>query len=371
MSQPMPENRRHDFLDVARALAAVMVLIEHFRWKTWPLWFNWPLTHFNIGMAGIILFLAISGYIIPASLERGKSLGQFWLRRAFRLLPALYASMLLAVGYLCLVGPTAWLSPLSDGWAWAGNLVMAPDLFGRPYTWGVYWSLRLELLVYASAAALHAMGWLRRAGHLAVLLPAFVLTMGLWRPLAGATAWDPNSYRLAVLTALLGVLAYCHHQGEVSRATFLLTVAGLFASATAVLVMNSYLYPAHAWDVALCGFLATWGAALVPFTALVLLRDWEMPAWACYLGRISYSVYLCHPFVILALLAWAQTWLFLPAFLVLTLLIAVAGYHLVEKPGIALGQALEKWLWPGASPVPCHGASPQAPQEGPKSRAAA
>lgn len=42
---------------------------------------------FAAGYAGISLFFLISGYIIPASLERKGSLRGFWVGRVFRLYP--------------------------------------------------------------------------------------------------------------------------------------------------------------------------------------------------------------------------------------------------------------------------------------------
>ena len=82
------------WLDLLRGIAALFVvfdhlsyyLLQHVRAEV----YNW----FDAGNYGVFVFFIISGYIVPASLERKGSVRTFWISRLFRLYP-LY---LLAVG---------------------------------------------------------------------------------------------------------------------------------------------------------------------------------------------------------------------------------------------------------------------------------
>ena len=100
MSGAASGKERLDFLDGARGLAALLVLAEHGLAASLPDFLkSTPVGHGNLGKAGVLLFLLISGFIIPASLEQGGSNTRFWLRRFCRLFPAYWLSI--AVAFCC------------------------------------------------------------------------------------------------------------------------------------------------------------------------------------------------------------------------------------------------------------------------------
>ena len=82
------------WLDVLRGLAALAVVFDHLSYYVLQhvraIVYQW----FDPGNYGVFVFFIISGYIVPASLERKGSVRTFWVSRLFRLYP-LY---LLAVG---------------------------------------------------------------------------------------------------------------------------------------------------------------------------------------------------------------------------------------------------------------------------------
>src|SRR6201987_3046645 len=96
--RPAPERAaigsRLAWLDVLRGLAALAVVFDHTSYYALQhvrsLVYQW----FDPGNYGVFVFFIISGYIVPASLERKGSGRTFWVSRLFRLYP-LY---LLAVG---------------------------------------------------------------------------------------------------------------------------------------------------------------------------------------------------------------------------------------------------------------------------------
>src|SRR2546430_2888447 len=91
---PATTGSRLAWLDVLRGLAALAVVFDHVSYYALQhvrhIVYQW----FDPGNYGVFVFFIISGYIVPASLERKGSVRTFWVSRLFRLYP-LY---LLAVG---------------------------------------------------------------------------------------------------------------------------------------------------------------------------------------------------------------------------------------------------------------------------------
>ena len=90
---------RLGWLDVLRGIAALAVVFDHFG-AFIPTRIQKPVYELiNPGNYGVFVFFIISGYIVPASLERKGSVRTFWVSRLFRLYP-LY---LLAIGFAMLL----------------------------------------------------------------------------------------------------------------------------------------------------------------------------------------------------------------------------------------------------------------------------
>jgi peptidoglycan/LPS O-acetylase OafA/YrhL len=101
MPEPVKRNQRYmPGLDGLRAIAVLAVIAFH-------LGFGWA----PGGLLGVGIFFTLSGYLITDILlsqlsARGHiSLGRFWLARARRLLPALFAMLLIVVAWVTVFGP--------------------------------------------------------------------------------------------------------------------------------------------------------------------------------------------------------------------------------------------------------------------------
>jgi peptidoglycan/LPS O-acetylase OafA/YrhL len=100
------------FLDAGRALAAALVFLEHALHVCVPPFGEWSARHHvHLGRIGVLLFLTISGFIIPHSLQQGGSNARFWLRRFFRLFPAYWVCVLFAFLYARLGGQYTYVAP--------------------------------------------------------------------------------------------------------------------------------------------------------------------------------------------------------------------------------------------------------------------
>ena len=151
--RPDEANRRYILpgLDGLRAIAVLLVMVYHF----------WP-TVLPGGMIGVDIFFVISGFLITSLLLRegaltGKiALGNFWIRRARRLLPAITLLILVMGPVSLLIGgdiqvnlgrQLAGAATFSSNWIsiFAGNDYFAqtsPELFTN------FWSLAVEEQFY-------------------------------------------------------------------------------------------------------------------------------------------------------------------------------------------------------------------------------
>lgn len=368
----MPDTRlakeRLGFLDVARALAALVVLAEHVLGACLPeVWRASP-AFGHLGRVGVILFLLVSGFIIPASLAQGGSNARFWLRRFFRLFPAYWLSI--AVAYLACWRTGSFVSevPGLQPTDWLLNLTMLQGFVGRPHVWGVFWTLQIELTIYAACSLLFATGLLRRVGPIAWLALAGYVLLGLARPFVDGKPFGIGGQRFLYFAPLVGLVAHHFCTGHLGRSVFRAWTLLLPGSLIGVWYVNHSLYPSAMTTACLWEFVWTWGSAGGCFLLLLAVRGRTMPAVGCWLGRISYSVYLLHPFVLLVV---SQTrwpaWLAIPGAVLGTLTLAELSYRFVERPGIALGRVIERWLTPIPAPAPVQPLQTRMHRTGPRS----
>src|SRR6202000_656873 len=96
-ASPPATARRLAWLDVLRGFAALCVVFDHgstlllLPVRTYL--YHW----LNLGQYGVFVFFMVSGYIVPASLERKGSVRGFWISRAFRLYPMFVIAVVLAL----------------------------------------------------------------------------------------------------------------------------------------------------------------------------------------------------------------------------------------------------------------------------------
>ncbi|MER7579919.1 acyltransferase family protein, partial [Kitasatospora sp. NPDC097691] len=122
---------RLGWLDALRGIAALAVTAHHFDVLKLVPHGATVSAHFDLGFYGVMAFFIVSGYIIPASLERRGDVRAFWIGRIFRIYPALIVTMLFAE----LVLPHAYQVLTFDGYhhdlLWlAGNGLMLSDVLG-------------------------------------------------------------------------------------------------------------------------------------------------------------------------------------------------------------------------------------------------
>jgi peptidoglycan/LPS O-acetylase OafA/YrhL len=308
----------------------------------------------NIGLLGVHVFFGISGFLITSRLvaERRRnariSLRAFYLRRAFRIIPAAWL-FLSVMGILAI----ARVLPISRAHWLAALLGYANYTHGeRSWYLGHFWSLAVEEHFYLLWPTLLVLLGLRRGAYACALL---LLAVPVWRVLdfhfqfisaPGGLFWGRTDVNVDFLAG--GCLAALLLEHERVRELARRHLAGWRWGVIAASIV-----------VATCATPASWkrGFALMTMTAwlipLLLVGTLFHPARAMgrlletrvmrWIGRLSYSLYL-----------WQQVLLVWPPWQVATLrplqafpvnvagafVLACFSHYLVEQPLLELGRAL-------------------------------
>lgn len=379
----------------------MVVVIHHCSERLWPEYARFAASYFGAGMFGVFVFFMVSGFIIPASLERGRSLGAFWIGRFFRLFPLFWACLIAAL-VLHSVGrfPLQAGVEADPGWTIPTNFTMAQFFLGAPDTQiiGAAWTLSYELVFYMFVSLLFLAGFNRRSVPLAVFAIGSILFAGVFLPVAMVNGSASNLWtRLAVVVVTVAVAVFFARRAATRRgavaAVLLAALAvplglnqpgpsGYSVGIIATMFVGTVLYRMTAdeistrlgWGVfalAVCvifglklfqqpyvdptfGSVVTWkkeaftlvGAYLV-FAAALLLRKYSFPRPLLYLGRVSYSLYLMHALVLAAISPFSVSVAGIPATLLTwctwiacAIILAALTYRFIEKPFHNLGHRL-------------------------------
>jgi len=374
-------------IEVLRAIAVLGVLFHHLQGSlfTDPV----PLLEKIHGWAqpwwGVDLFFAISGFVIARSLiptlqgcttrrEYWQQTRNFWLRRAFRLLPSAWlwlALMLLACVFLNRSGAfgtlSANLQATLAGVLQYANFRFADSFFHYEYGSSfVYWSLALEEQFYLLFPLLIVLFRQRLVWALLALVAVQILSvrtpllmfvrtdalalgvlLAMWSAQPGYQRWEPTFLRrpwaaIATFIAIGSLLSFM----ATDRFTFA---------------------PYRIGSIAVLGALLVWIASYN--------RDYLMPAGAvqrvlAWVGSRSYGMYLIHipAYQLVRELIFRLQNAGLPSpagHPIVTLLLAFGlivllselNYRVIEMPMRNRGAALVKRLGTSRTAIPSSGAT--------------
>jgi peptidoglycan/LPS O-acetylase OafA/YrhL len=391
------------WLDALRGIAALFVVFDHLTAYVLQPVNSAVLKVFDPGLFGVLLFFLISGYIVPASLERKGSIRSFWISRVFRLFP-LYFTVIGAVLVLHGFGHAAVRGTQSNVTASTfAHLFMLGDLLGGSDLINVLWTLAYEMVFYLLLTALFTLGWHKRSGRLAVTMAAGALVLGgilpnLWLSrsslqhtrvaigadvlilvglalavagnrmsrtagacLAGLTGLtlllvnerQPGYEGLTILAVMFtGTMLFRAERGQIDRRRAALIAVGVFIVVIAAglwhITQTNDDIPLrqHEW-------LTSVAAAGLTFAAGLALRNRRVPSVLAWLGLISYSIYLVHPVLIYCFHAipgtpgphplWLQL-LMVAGFFAVLIPVCAVTYYLVEAPMQRLGRRITRRL---------------------------
>jgi peptidoglycan/LPS O-acetylase OafA/YrhL len=349
MTEPKPsDDGRLPGLDGLRAVSIVLVLMAHL--KTLPGSPRWSLflAIANHGQFGVEIFFVLSGFLITSLLlKEEKKAGsidirQFYIRRAFRILPPAFA-YLLFVAMLILAGISAarWSEVVAAA-CFSRNLVVN----GGADT-GHFWSLAVEEQFYLT--------W----PFLLVILPCRARLAPLIALLAISPLWRHEYFRLFPQTKLNVValdyeplmigclLAICRDAKGTLRFLTQAPFQSTWMFASSVLLIVILLSPigASVTPRVQVFFQLTYDSAIALVINYLIEGKKSHVNWllntrpVVHLGKLSYSLYL-----------WQQPFCFegsalvLPAMWALFPALAGAGfsYYCIEQPALSLRRRFQK-----------------------------
>jgi peptidoglycan/LPS O-acetylase OafA/YrhL len=347
-------------LDGLRGIAALIVVVHHCllvssllaagyqdrsaaEGSRWAWWLTYtPLHLIWAGPEAVIVFFVLSGFVLslPFIRPRRPSWPSYYARRLARLYPPVWAAAVFSLLTFVLIEHSR--DPRLSWW------VNAHDLDIR-----VRWLLRDITLVFGTTWYNSPLWSLRWEVVFSLLFPAYVLAAKVasrkW--LLGAaiclvvTAWGSaigSGYLLFLPTFALGVLMAFNIHGTLGLAR------RLSRWHWTVLVLAIWMLLTARWmlpDRPVLIVLPTIGAVLLVFlfigqTFAIQLATTRLAQW---LGRISFSLYLIHEPIVVAVAFAFDTrtpWLPLGVALPLSLVLATGFYRLVERPSHRLANAL-------------------------------
>lgn len=343
MEKTMP---RAKFLDLLRAFAIICVIATHYFHTVFP-----------GASIGVSIFFAMSGYLITSGLIRTPDLRwagiwRFWVKRFFRVYPALALVVPIAVALL-----TATADPRADEIRRSIPGILTFTHLPRDYTVfsvGILWTLYVEFWFYLLIPILVAVCRTRRA-LLYTLLAITVLSFcsAIQVEIAGIklkffahilpAAVFPWFGQMA-LGAVVALLHDWRPDFRCSETKFAWVSRSCFISLVliALFVANddrSITWPLESYAAAAITafWVFTWTRSNGGETQAVVLP---------FIGRISYSLYLVHAIPIdfmgklwwpsVTFLHYSREWAWIGAMVI----VATLMHFAIELPFIRLG----KWL---------------------------
>ena len=352
-------------LDGIRAVAVLGVIAYH-------LDFGWAAG----GLLGVGVFFVLSGYLITDLLvaaihSRGvHSFGQFWLRRARRLLPALFVMLLVVVAWATLLDRSQLPTLRSDvlpaifyfsNWWYIFHHVSYFAQYGPPSPLGHLWSLAIEEQFYLvwPFLLLLALRWVRDrrvlvAGALVLAAGSAIEMALLFVPYTDPTriydGTDTRAFELLIGAALAFALPRGRRFAPLTARgrTVLDVIGGAALAGVIVLYLDTGQYDA---------FVYQGGMVLLSALTAVLIAVCVHPEARIgralgvgplrWIGERSYGMYLWSvPIIVLTTPQGARPSLARDALQVVGILVAsTLSWNLVEQPVRhgAIGR-----LWNGA-----------------------
>lgn len=297
------------------------------------------LEYFDLGKFGVFLFFALSGAVIPFALksESRFAVRRFILGRILRLYPMYWVSLLLGVLFFNAVSHS-----VSDVLI---NVTMFQRFFGVPDVLGVYWTLQIEWVFYGVCVGLFLWkpkSWVDKAKLLSLTFLGVALILAVGRFVFEVKL--PVAVPLALSVMFWGTLCRLAIMSGKRR-------DALWVGCVIVLVVFPISLLAYNQDY---GNGERWYRYALPYCMAILAFFGGMfcvkleSGLLMFVGKVSYSIYLMHSFVIDCVgtvgVGWGLQTGMVACF---TVLLATCTYYAIEKPACFLAMRLQEQMKAG------------------------
>ncbi|MFD3377371.1 MULTISPECIES: acyltransferase family protein [unclassified Streptomyces] len=396
----MAGSSRLGWLDALRGIAALVVVFDHSAYTFMADFRRELMPQFNTSRYGIMVFFLVSGYIIPASLERRGCVRTFWIGRIFRVYPlwAAVLTVLLAVNLLG-IAEMRDLGQQSAAAVAVAHATMLQELLGTPNLLLILWTLSYEMAFYLLVVALFSVRLHQQSAAVAVTLAVLAtvsVIAGVVLPASALSCLVGTGPLIAFASIAMGIAICCASArppvlrvfggvlgGALALALVLLNgtvplweglvilavmflgtavyradngqITWRYAAGTAVMVVGCAVGSAYWYGdgdhFTRRGWIVAFLLAVLTFGAGLATRHQRIPRILTGLGTISYSIYLVHPVLLTVIDSTIgrrrQDNLTLEAaFFTVLLPLCLLTYRYIEAPGQALGRRLARHTQP-------------------------
>jgi peptidoglycan/LPS O-acetylase OafA/YrhL len=339
-------------LNGLRAIAALLILIGHT--TSFIKMEGRDLPELIIGFDGVTLFFVISGFLITFLLLKEKHktndvhVGKFYLRRILRIWPIYY--LFLLIGLIISLIDAKYVGSFTDNSIYfylffAANI---PFIFQQAIPLiAHYWSIGVEeqfYLMWPWFMKINKTGLITKI--VVFIIAFFVIKSLLWR-FMGNDYWlydfmSVTRFHCMLLGALGAVLYYQKTKWFISFCSNALVqwITWILAACIAVGILKLPA-PLTSEVTAILSLIIIIGQVQTDHKVIFNLEK----EWFDFLGKISYGIYLIHPFVILMFIYLYSninletelfTALLYVSVLVTTILVSYISYQYYEKPFLKL-----------------------------------
>lgn len=337
-----------DTLQILRGVAATLVLVSHAMREVAPI-VNEQAAGFAFqkgGQFGVDIFFIISGFIMAyvtyGSLKGSPTASTFLIRRMFRVVPMYWIFTTITVVISLTASATKNHSETGLGYIISSYLfypALREDGHITPAL-GVGWTLNYEMFFYVIFATCIAVRG-RNAWNLAVLAMVALVCFGTLLPNAFSPLWYWTRPILLEFCAGLS-LGYCFVRGwrlptPAAAVIVLFGCVWWYIGTSYPNPMDSYMR-VEMWGIPALLIVSGFMLTRIPIGDLI-------PAWlsrlAIRVGDCSYSIYLCHMFIVRILMIGInrtspalrnETVLCVLILVVTSIMFAYLAYRFIEVP---------------------------------------
>lgn len=365
-------------LDSLRGLAAMAVLLSHFllilQSTTLTKFIEYgPFRIFIAGEEAVIMFFILSGFVLslPFYNDKKPSYSSFIIKRILRIYSPYYVSTFIAILLMHLTyngkipSLSAWFNSI-----WSGHLNLMlivnhllligiyPNANINPVLWSLVQEMRISLIFpFLMLIVIKIKWWQTIMIGLLLSLLSWILYISFRMSVYGSL-YDISLTIHFISMFLLGALLAKYRFHLISLITNLTYYKKIILL---ILGLISYLYVKPAMllqvlfsirDPIIANILDSYciaiGVALIIILSISTKRTSSilLVKPIQYLGKISYSLYLYHSIILLAVTHLfynsLNLWYIWLVSLLLSLLISSFSFYLIEKPSIILGRKLFK-----------------------------